>query len=99
MNIRMAVLALAGTTLVSTAALAASGSTNHPASRLEMGDRCATLESQYNDALTRHPQAARLDRAERLGSAGTSECRSDQGDIGVHKLEQALIDLGVKPAV
>ena len=101
MNIRTVLLGIVGTALLSSAALAATdsskGDTNHPANREQMADRCATLESQYQDAIASHQGTTTFDRAEGLGSAGTTECQSDQGAIGAQKLEQALADLGVKP--
>jgi hypothetical protein len=101
MNIRTAMIGVIGTALLSSAALAATDTnrsdTNHPANHQEMADRCASLESQYQDAIVRHTGAANFDRAEGLGTAGTTECRSDQGAQGALKLKQALADLGVKP--
>ena len=99
MKIRTALLGIVGTALLSSAALAATDArdSNHPANRQEMADRCATLESQYQSAIESRQNAANFDRAEGLGSSGTSECQSDQGDMGVHKLEQALADLGIQP--
>jgi hypothetical protein len=99
MNIRTALLGIVGTALLSSAALAATNanSENHPANRQQMADRCATLESQYQDAIASHQGGATFDRAEGLGSLGTTECQSDQGAMGAQKLEQALADLGVKP--
>jgi hypothetical protein len=99
MHIRSALLGIVGTALLSTAALAATNanSANHPASRLQMADRCEALESQFQNATTSHLGSGTFDRAEGLGSSGTSECQSDQGTMGARKLEQALADLGVKP--
>ena len=99
MYIRTALLGVIGTALLSSAALAAANtnSENHPANRQQMADRCATLESQYQDAITSHQGTASFDRAEGLGSIGTTECQSDQGAAGAQKLEQALSDLGVTP--
>ena len=96
MNIHTAFLGIVGTAMLSSAALAATD-TNHPANRQQMADRCATLESQYQSAIAGHQGAANFARAEGLGSAGTTECQSDQGTMGARKLEQALADLGVKP--
>jgi hypothetical protein len=99
MNIRPLLLGIVGTALLSSAALAATGtnSQNHPASREEMADRCAALESQFQNAIAGHQGTTTFDRAEGLGSLGTSQCQSNQGDTGAQKLEQALSDLGVKP--
>jgi hypothetical protein len=99
MNIRTVTLGIVGTALLSTAALAATNANteNHPANRQQMADRCATLESQYQAAIASHQGTTTFDRAEGLGSAGTTECQSNQGNMGTQKLEQALADLGVKP--
>lgn len=98
MNIRPILLGIVGTALLSTAALAAdTNNENHPANKQQMADRCAALESQYENTIANHQGAAGLDRAEGLGSIGTSQCQSNQGDMGAQKLEQALNDLGVKP--
>jgi len=100
MNMRIALLALAGSAALSTAALAAATAQkqNHPADREEMASRCAILESQFQDALGDARQNANLDQAKSLDSQGTSECRSNEGDVGVIKLDQALMDLGKKPS-
>ena len=99
MKIRTALLGIVGTALLSSAALAATDAkdTNHPANRQQMADRCASHESQYQGAITGNQGAANFDRAQGLGSMGTTECQSDQGAQGVLKLEQALADLGVRP--
>jgi len=96
MMIRTALLGLVGTALLSSAALAAAD-TNHPANRMQMADRCATLESQYDAAIASHEGAANFDVAQGLGSSGTAECRNDEGTLGARKLEQALAILDVKP--
>ena len=99
MNIRTVLLGIVGTALLSSAALAAVGphEGNRPANRQQMADRCATLESQYQHAITGREGSAAFDKAEGLGSSGTTECQSDEGTIGAQKLERALADLGVKP--
>jgi hypothetical protein len=99
MNIRPLLLGIMGAALLSTAALAAANpnNQNHPANKQQMADRCAALESQYENTIAHHQGAAGLDRAEGLGSIGTEQCHSNQGDIGVQKLDQALNDLGVRP--
>ncbi|HVZ01318.1 MAG TPA: hypothetical protein VHA35_17550 [Dongiaceae bacterium] len=96
MKIRTVLLGIVGTALLSTAALAATD-TNHPANRMQMADRCATLESQYQSVITGHLGAANYDRIQGLGSQGTTECQSNQGTMGAQKLERAIADLGVKP--
>lgn len=98
MNIRSVLLGIAGTAMLSSAALAAVAphTGNRPADNQQMADRCATLESQYQGAITSHLGDATFDKAEGLGSSGTSECQSNEGTMGAQKLEQALADLGVK---
>ena len=100
MNIRVTLLALLGSAALSTQTFAAATGPkeNHPADRMEMASRCAILESQFDDALasTRHGQA--VDQAKALDSAGTAECSANEGDIGVVKLDDALMALGAKPS-
>jgi hypothetical protein len=100
MNIRIALLGIVGTALLSSAAMAATTNArteNHPANRPQMADRCGALESQYQGAIESQEGSASFDRAQGLGSIGTTECQSDQGSMGIQKLHQALSDLGVKP--
>ena len=103
MQIRTALLAIVATSALSTAAFAATGSlnshsTNHPSSREQMSDRCSVLESQYNSIVEGGMNAPKADKAEGLHAAGVDACNSNESGIGADKLEQAVRDLGVKPA-
>ena len=99
MKIRTVLMAIAATSALSTAAFAAGNphDTNHPSSREQMSDRCSALESQYSSIIGggSAPQAA---RAEGLHAQGVDDCNTNNSDVGVQKLEQAVRDLGVKPA-
>jgi hypothetical protein len=99
MNVRTALIAIVGTAMLSTAALAATSpnAESHSTNHKQMAERCATLESQYESVLSSHQGATTFDRAEGLGSLGTTECQSNQGTMGAQKLERALAMLGVKP--
>jgi hypothetical protein len=101
MNIRAALLAIVASSVFSAAALAAAGANgeNHPGSRPQMADLCSVLESQYNTVIGSHPDAAQAGVATDLASTGTNECNSNEGDLGVRKLEQALLDVGVTPSL
>jgi hypothetical protein len=101
MKIRTVLLAVVATSALSGAAFAASSnfhSTNHPSNREEMSYNCSVLESQYNNIVEGKLNAPRADKAEGLHAQGVSACQSNNRDIGVQKLEQAVRDLGVKPA-
>jgi hypothetical protein len=100
MNIRTVLLAVVATSALSTAAFAAVGGhdISHPSSREQMSARCSALESQYNSIVEGRMNAPRADRAEGLHAQGVSACESNNSDIGAQKLQQAVRDLGVKPA-
>jgi hypothetical protein len=102
MKIRTVLMAIAATSAISTGAFAASDKnahdTNHPSSREQMSAECSALESQYNSIVDGNMNAPKADRAEGLHAQGVSACESNNSDIGVQKLEQAVRDLGVRPA-
>jgi hypothetical protein len=99
MKIRTVLLALAATSAVSTAAFAANPhDTNHPSSREQMSAQCSALESQYNSIIEGNSNAPKADKAEGLHAQGVNACDNNNSDIGAQKLEQAVRDLGVKPA-
>ena len=102
MQIRTALLAIVATSALSTAAFAAtasenSHSTNHPSSREQMSDRCAALESQYDGIIAGNMNAPASKTAEGLHAAGVDACDSNESNVGVLKLEQAVRQLGVQP--
>ena len=99
MKIRTVLLAAVATSALSGAAFAANAhDTNHPSSREEMSYSCSVLESQYNSVIEGKLSAPRADKAEGLHAQGVDACQSNNSDIGVQKLQQAVRDLGVKPA-
>jgi len=100
MKIRTVLMAIAATSALSTAAFAAANphETNHPSSREEMSAKCSTLESQYNNIIDGRLNAAKIDQAEGLHAQGINACESNNSDVGVQKLEQAVRDLGARPA-
>ena len=100
MNIRTVVLAIAATSALSTAAFAVPNphETNHPSSREEMTASCAALESQYDSIINDKVNMPKANKAEGLHAQGVNACESNNSDIGVQKLQQAVRDLGVRPA-
>ena len=101
MKIRTVLLTLAATSALSGAAFAADTNardTNHPSSREEMSDKCSALESQYNSMIEGKMNAPKADKAEGLHAQGVNACESNNSDVGVQKLEQAVRDLGAEPA-
>jgi hypothetical protein len=100
MKIRTVLLAVAAASTLSTAAFAAANphDTNHPSSREEMSAKCSTLESQYDSIIEGKLSAPKADKAEGLHAQGVNACESNNSDIGVQKLEQAVRSLGARPA-
>jgi len=101
MKIRTVLLAIAATSAISGAAFAGDKNphdTNHPSSREQMSDRCSALESQYDSIVNGGVTSPKADKASGLHAQGVDACETNNSDIGVEKLEQAMRVLGVKPA-
>ena len=102
MKIRTVLLAVVATSALSGAAFAANlgthGDVSHPSNREEMSYNCSVLESQYNSIIEGKMSAPRADKAEGLHAQGVNACQDNNSDVGVQKLQQAVRDLGVKPA-
>jgi hypothetical protein len=100
MKIRTVLMSVVAMSAISTAAFAAPNAhdTNHPSSREEMSYNCSVLESQYDSIIAGKLGAPKADKAEGLHAQGVDACQSNNSDVGVQKLEQAVRDLGVKPA-
>lgn len=99
MKIRTVLMALVATSTLSAAAFAANPhDTNHPSSREQMSAQCSALESQYNSVIEGNLNAPKANRAEGLHAQGVNACQNNESDIGAQKLQQAVRDLGVKPA-
>jgi len=100
MKIRTVLLAVAASSALSTAAFAVPNShdTNHPSSREQMSESCSALESQYNSIVEGQMNAPQADRAEGLHAQGVNACENNNSDVGAQKLQQAVRELGAKPA-
>jgi O-acetylhomoserine/O-acetylserine sulfhydrylase-like pyridoxal-dependent enzyme len=89
--------------LLSTAALADSTTTPATAkpkpteNTQKLADRCSALETQFDQAITTHGNAAKAAAAKSLRSKGGSLCSSNKQASGIKNLQQALKDLGLKP--
>jgi methionine-rich copper-binding protein CopC len=64
----------------------------------KMSDRCAALETQFDQAITTHGSAAKAAAAKQLRTKGANLCNSNKQASGIKNLQQALKDLGVKPS-
>jgi hypothetical protein len=62
-----------------------------------MADRCAALETQFDQAIATHGNAAKAAAAKQLRSKGATLCGANKQASGIKTLQQALKDLGVKP--
>jgi len=63
----------------------------------KLADRCAALETQFDQAIATHGTAAKAAAAKQLRTKGGSLCNSNKQASGIKNLQQALKDLGVKP--
>jgi O-acetylhomoserine/O-acetylserine sulfhydrylase-like pyridoxal-dependent enzyme len=90
--------------LLSTAALADSTTTTttpkqKPTEQSQkLADRCTALETQFDQAITTHGNAAKVAAAKTLRTKGATLCNSNKQASGIKNLQQALKDLGVKPS-
>jgi hypothetical protein len=92
--------------LLSTAALADSTTTPSSATAKQkptettqkLADRCSALETQFDQAITSHGNAAKAAAAKSLRTKGGTLCNSNNQARGIKNLQQALKDLGVKPS-
>lgn len=100
MKIRTVLLAVAAASTLSTAAFAAANprDINHPSNREQMLASCSALESQYDGIVGGKLNAPKADKAAGLHAQGVNACESNNSDIGVMKLEQAVHLLGARPA-
>jgi hypothetical protein len=103
MHIRTSIVTGLAAILLSTAALAdttPAASTAKPKptqSSQKMADRCAALETQFDQAIATHGTAAKAAAAKQLRTKGGTLCTSNKQASGIKNLQQALKDLGVKP--
>ena len=91
--------------LLSTAALADSTATTTPTTKTKpteqsqkLADRCSALETQFDQAITTHGNAAKAGAAKSLRTKGGTLCNANNQKMGIRNLTQALKDLGVKPS-
>ncbi|MGE0116784.1 MAG: hypothetical protein AB7S71_14685 [Dongiaceae bacterium] len=89
MKIRTLIGAAATGIFLSTAAFAAS---------MTPAQQCTALEKQFDQQITKHTTSSMFGTAKTLRTDGGKLCLSGKSADGVKKLEQALNDIGVKPA-
>jgi uncharacterized protein YyaL (SSP411 family) len=102
---RSLILAGLAGALLSSAALADSVSsttnnkqtTNKPAQTQQLADRCAALETQFDQAIGTHGNAPKAATAKQLRTKGENLCKTSHEKNGIKSLQQALKDLGLKP--
>lgn len=63
----------------------------------KMNDRCSSLETQFDQAITSHLNAAKATTAKQLRAKGATLCTANNQTMGIRNLTQALKDIGVKP--
>ncbi len=106
MIIRTSIATALAAVLLSTAALADTATkTMTPTTKTKtseqstkLADRCSALETQFDQAITTHGNAAKATAAKTLRTKGGNLCNSNKQASGIKTLQQALKDLGVKPS-
>jgi hypothetical protein len=98
MKTSLLLAALAGSLLLAGGAMAAD-SRMQLAATLSMGEKCSTLEKQFDEAIKTHGTMSKAGEAKTLRSEGSTLCAGNKQTEGVAKLEQALKDIGVTPKV
>ncbi len=63
----------------------------------KMTERCSSLETQFDQAITAHANAAKAAAAKQLRAKGATLCSANNQTMGIRNLTQALKDIGVKP--
>lgn len=89
MNARMLIVAVSTAVFMAAAAFAAS---------MSPAQQCTALENQFDQEIVKHAEAPKAATAMTLRKEAGELCRSGRNDDGVKKLEEALKDIGVKPA-
>jgi hypothetical protein len=104
MIIRTSIVTGLAAILLSTAALADSTPTTTPTTKTKptessqkLADRCAALETQFDQAITTHGNATKAAAAKQLRTKAGTLCNTNKQASGIKNLQQALKDLGVKP--
>lgn len=85
-------------TLIGTAMTGVFLSTAAFAASTTPAQQCTALEKQFDKEITKHASSAMAASARTLRTDGGKLCHSGKSADGVKKLEQALNDIGVKPA-
>jgi hypothetical protein len=63
----------------------------------KLTERCSSLETQFDQAIGSHLNAAKAAAAKQLRTKGETLCKANNQTMGVRNLTQALKDIGVKP--
>jgi len=89
MQMRSLILAAAASLMLAPAAFAAP---------MTPAARCTALEKQFDQVIGQHSTAAKYSAAKQLRADAGKLCATGKPGEGVKKLDQALQDIGVKPA-
>jgi hypothetical protein len=95
----LAAILLSGAAFADSTSPATTAPVNKPkqTNTQKMADRCAALETQFDQAITTHGNAAKAAAAKQLRTKGGNLCSSKKQATGIKNLQQARKDLGVKP--
>jgi hypothetical protein len=85
-------------TLVGAAMMGVFLSTAAFAASMTPAQQCTALEKQFDQQIGKHTTSSKVATAKSLRSDGGKLCLSGKPTAGITKIEQALNDIGVKPA-
>lgn len=85
-------------TLIGAALTAVLLSTSAFAASMTPAQQCTALEKQFDQEIVKHATATKAAEAKTLRTDAGKLCQSGKATDGVKKLDQALNDIGVKPA-
>jgi len=84
---------LAGTAVLGASAMGPAASAGMTATQ-----ECVSWQSQFDKEIRTHANKAKAPVAKQLRDQGVAECKAGNVSDGATKLQQALNDIGIKPA-
>lgn len=60
-------------------------------------NHCIALQKQFDEAVRTHGNAGQIRKAVELRAAAGKQCGGNEFQAGIHKMTQALYDIGVQP--
>ena len=93
MNPRFMLCALAATAVLGTSAIGSAAS-----AAMTPAQECTRWQSQFDKEIRSHANHAKAPAAKQLRDQGVAACKAGNATDGAKRLQQALNDIGIKPA-